>query len=67
MPADTIDLIEHQIRTGTGVNQIDTNLERISVSTMLSKALKTLKAALLKSMSTVKRLLSSYSLACAGF
>jgi len=33
MPADTIDLIEHQIRTGTGINQIDTALERISVST----------------------------------
>jgi len=33
MPVDTIDLIEHQIRTGTGVNQIDTALERISVST----------------------------------
>jgi len=33
MPADTIDLIEHQIRTGTGVNQIDTALQRISVST----------------------------------
>ena len=33
MPADTIDLIEHQIRTGTGVNQTDTALERISVST----------------------------------
>jgi hypothetical protein len=33
MPNDTIDLIEHQLRTGTGTNQIDTNLERISVST----------------------------------
>lgn len=33
MPADTIDLIEHQIRTGTGTNQTDTALERISVST----------------------------------
>lgn len=33
MPSDTIDLIEHQIRTGTGTNQVDTNLERISVST----------------------------------
>ena len=33
MPADTIDLIEHQIRTGTGTNQVDTNLGRISVST----------------------------------
>jgi hypothetical protein len=33
MPTDTIDLIEHQLRTGTGVNQIDTTLQRISVST----------------------------------
>jgi hypothetical protein len=33
LPSDTIDLIEHQLRTGTGVNQIDTAVERISVST----------------------------------
>jgi len=33
LPADTIDIIEHQIRTGTGTNQIDTSLERVSVST----------------------------------
>lgn len=33
MPADTIDLIEHQLRTGSGVNQVDTSLERVSVST----------------------------------
>ena len=33
LPVDTIDLIEHQIRTGTGTNQIDTTLERVSVST----------------------------------
>ncbi len=33
LPTDTIDLIEHQVRTGTGTNQIDTSLERISVST----------------------------------
>jgi hypothetical protein len=33
MPTDTIDLIEHQLRTGTGTNQIDTALQRISVST----------------------------------
>jgi hypothetical protein len=33
MPSDTIDLIEHQLRTGTGTNQIDTALQRISVST----------------------------------
>ena len=35
MPTDTIDLIEHQIRTGTGTNQVDTNVERISVSKRL--------------------------------
>jgi hypothetical protein len=33
LPAETIDLIEHQLRTGAGVNQIDTALQRISVST----------------------------------
>jgi hypothetical protein len=33
MPSGTIDIIEHQLRTGTGVNQTDTFLERISVST----------------------------------
>lgn len=33
MPADTIDLIEHQLRTGTGASQTDTYLERVSVST----------------------------------
>jgi hypothetical protein len=33
LPSDTIDLIEHQLRTGSGTNQIDTALERISVST----------------------------------
>ena len=32
MPIDTIDVIEHNIRTGTGTSQIDTALERISVS-----------------------------------
>lgn len=33
LPSDTIDLIEHQLRTGSGTNQIDTALERISVAT----------------------------------
>jgi hypothetical protein len=33
LPSDTIDIIEHQIRTGTGTSQIDTALERISVAT----------------------------------
>ena len=32
MPVDTIDLIEHQLRIGTGTSQIDRHLERISVS-----------------------------------
>ena len=32
-PVDTIDIIEHQLRTGAGANQTDTALERISVST----------------------------------
>jgi hypothetical protein len=33
LPADTIDLIEMSLRTGTGTNQIDQTVERISVST----------------------------------
>lgn len=33
LPSDTIDVIEMSLRTGSGVNQIDTNIERISVST----------------------------------
>jgi hypothetical protein len=33
LPVDTIDIIEHQLRTGTGTAQVDTKLERISVST----------------------------------
>ena len=33
MPSDTVDLIEHQLRSGTGVNQTDTALMRVSVST----------------------------------
>jgi hypothetical protein len=33
LPADTIDIIEHQIRTGTGTSQVDTALERVSVAT----------------------------------
>ena len=33
MPSDTIDLIEHQLRTGTGTNQVDTSRERASVAT----------------------------------
>jgi hypothetical protein len=40
MPADTVDLIEHQIRTGTGTSQVDTNLTRISVSTYSQQSAK---------------------------
>jgi len=41
-PADTIDLIEHQLRTGTGQSQTDTALERISVSTYAAQTTKAL-------------------------
>jgi len=33
LPTDTVDLLEHTIRTGTGTSQVDTNMARISVST----------------------------------
>jgi hypothetical protein len=33
IPVDTIDLLDHVIRTGTGQNQTDINISRISVST----------------------------------
>ena len=33
MPVDTIDLLDHVIRTGTGTSQTDINISRISVST----------------------------------
>lgn len=33
LPADTIDLLDHVIRTGTGQTQSDLNISRISVST----------------------------------
>jgi hypothetical protein len=33
LPVDTIDLLDHVIRTQTGVNQTDINITRISVST----------------------------------
>jgi len=38
MPSDTIDLIEHTIRTGSGTSQLDTNVTRISVSTFAQKS-----------------------------
>ena len=40
LPTDTVDLLEHQIRTGTGTNQTDTNLTRISVSTYAQQSAK---------------------------
>ena len=40
MPTDTVDILEHQIRTGTGTNQVDTNLTRISVSTYAQQSAK---------------------------
>jgi hypothetical protein len=33
LPVDTIDLLEHFIRTGSSTNQLDINISRISVST----------------------------------
>ena len=36
LPADTIDLLDHVIRTGTGSTQSDINISRISVSTYAS-------------------------------
>ena len=33
LPSDTVDLIEHVIRTGSGTNQSDLSVSRISVST----------------------------------
>lgn len=33
LPTGTIDIIEHQIRTGTGTSQVDTDVQRVSVST----------------------------------
>lgn len=43
MPTATIDLIEHQLRTGSGTNQIDTALERISVATYAQQTNKNLQ------------------------
>lgn len=36
LPADTVDLLDHVIRTGTGTNQQDINISRISSSTYVS-------------------------------
>ncbi len=42
-PPETIDIVEHHLRTGSGTNQIDTNLERISVSTYANQTNKELR------------------------
>lgn len=44
LPAGTIDIIEHQLRTGTGTTQQDTFLTRVSVSTYAQQANKALQA-----------------------
>jgi hypothetical protein len=36
LPADTVDLLDHVIRTGSGQNQIDINISRISSSTYVA-------------------------------
>ena len=41
LPADTIDLLEHVIRTGSGSNQQDLSISRISVSTYATIPTKT--------------------------
>lgn len=41
IPADTVDLLEHVIRTGTGSNQQDLSISRISVSTYATIPTKT--------------------------
>jgi len=43
LPTDTVDLLEHQLRSGTGGSQIDTALERISVSTYAQQTQKHLQ------------------------
>ena len=44
MPTDTIDLIEHHVRIGSGTSQVDTQLERISVSTYAKTSTKNLSS-----------------------
>lgn len=36
LPVDTVDLLDHVVRTGTGQNQIDINISRISSSTYVA-------------------------------
>jgi hypothetical protein len=42
LPADTVDLLEHVVRTGSGTDAVDTTLARISVSTYANIPIKTL-------------------------
>lgn len=44
LPDDTIDLLEHSVRTGTGTSQRDTTLERVSVSTYARQSSKNMMA-----------------------
>ena len=44
MPTDTIDLIEHSIRTGTGTNQQDIAIQRVSVATYSQQTNKNMQA-----------------------
>lgn len=44
LPVDTVDLLEHVLRTGTGANQTDLALTRISVSTYATIPNKTVTA-----------------------
>lgn len=43
LPEGTVDLVEHQLRSGGGNSQLDTALERISVSTYAQQAQKQLQ------------------------
>jgi hypothetical protein len=43
MPPGTVDLVEHQLRSGSGTTTLDTALERISVSTYAQQAQKQLQ------------------------
>ena len=45
MPTDTIDLIEHSIRTGTGTNQQDIAIQRVSVATYSQQTNKNMQEA----------------------
>ena len=55
LPADTIDLIEHQLRTGSGSSQIDTALSESASQPTPSKPTRTRKADPRKSTSSASR------------